>query len=87
LIRNDFGDRIVAVVANLRYKVWWPGWNLIVKCLRDEWEERPVALGKDVRGHWRTHQIGYRLGNTTDKLDFGIKILLVDSVIVCIIIR
>jgi hypothetical protein len=52
-----------------------------VKRLRDEGEERLLVLGKAARGRWRTNQIGDRLGNPTNKLDFGPKILLVDSII------
>jgi hypothetical protein len=52
-----------------------------VKRLRNEGEKRLRVLKKAVGGRWRTYQIGERLDNVTDKRDFGIKILLVESVI------
>jgi hypothetical protein len=66
-------------VADLCDKFRSPGCNLVVKCLRDEGEERPLVLRKALRGRWGTHQIGDCLGKTTDKVDFKAKILLVDS--------
>jgi hypothetical protein len=81
MIRNDFGDSIVVVVANLRYKFREPGRNLVVKRLRHDGEERPLILGEAVRDRWRTHQISDCLGNATDKLDFGTKIFLVGGAI------
>jgi hypothetical protein len=46
--------------------------------LRDESEER-LVLEKAVKDRWRTHQIGDRFGNTTDKSDFRTKIFLVNA--------